>query len=74
MSKENVEALLLKGGKDREFRAPYDIAKDMEAFVALAKNDGFDFTVEELDAVIKESGDIFDSNGNPPKRQIWWLY
>ena len=74
MSKENVEALLLKGGKDHAFRMPYDIAKDKDAFVALAKTDGFEFTVEELDAVLKESGDIFDSNGNPPKRQIWWIY
>ena len=72
MSKENVEALLIKGGKDRPFRIPYDTARDKEAFVALAKEDGFDFTIEELDAVLRESGDIFDSNGNPPKRQIWW--
>ena len=73
MSKENVEALLIKGGKDRQFRIPYDEAADKEQFIALAKNDGFEFTIEELDAVLREEGEIFDSNGNPPKRGIWWV-
>ena len=45
----------------------------MEEFVALAAEDGYDFTVEELDAILKESGDVFEKNGNPPKRQIWWV-
>ena len=31
------------------------------------------YTVEELDAVLKESGDVFEKNGNPAKRQIWWV-
>lgn len=74
MSKENVEALLIKGGKDRQFRIPYDEVVGKEEFVALAKKDGFDFTVEELDAVLREEGDMFESNGNPPKRQIWWNF
>ncbi|HIQ37620.1 MAG TPA: bacteriocin, partial [Desulfocapsa sulfexigens] len=24
------------------------------------------------DTVLKESGDVFEKNGNPPKRSIWW--
>jgi hypothetical protein len=23
--------------------------------------------------VLKESGDVFEKNGNPAKRQIWWV-
>lgn len=72
MSKENVEALLTKGGSDKQFRMKYDVARDKEAFLKCAADDGFEFTVEELDAVIRESGDTFESYGNPPKRSIWW--
>lgn len=73
MSKKDVEALLIKGGEDRDFRVPYDAAKDRDDFVALAKKDGFDFTVDELNNVLAESGDPFESYGNPPKRSIWWV-
>ncbi len=43
-----------------------------EEFVALAAEDGYHFTVEELEEVLKESGDVFEKYGNPPKRSIWW--
>jgi hypothetical protein len=40
--------------------------------VAAAKEDGYNFTIDELDEVLKESGDDFTSYGNPPARSIWW--
>ncbi len=73
MSKTAVEDLLVAGGESRDVRAKYDVPATMEEFVALAAEDGYDFTVEELDAVLKESGDVFEKNGNPAKRQIWWV-
>ncbi|MDD2465172.1 MAG: Nif11-like leader peptide family natural product precursor [Desulfobulbus sp.] len=72
MSKKNVEELLIAGGADEKLRNKYDNLKTKEEFIALAKDDGFVFTVEDLDAVLRESGDAFDSFGNPPKRMIWW--
>ncbi len=72
MSKEAVEELLTKGGSDESFRHKYNVARSKEEFVQLAAEDGFEFTVEELMAVINESGDTFESYGNPPKRTIWW--
>lgn len=72
MSKKSVEELLVKGSRDKQFRIKYDNTFTMEKFVEFAILDGFDFTVEELKFVLKESGDIFDSNGNPPKKSIWW--
>ncbi len=71
MSKESVQEVLDKGGDDRQFRVKYDNTFSMDKFVALAKEDGFDFTVEELEAVLKENGDSFESYGNPPKKGIW---
>ena len=73
MSKTSVEDLLVAGGEDKSIRAKYDVPATMEEFVALAAEDGYDFTVEELDTVLKESGDVFEKNGNPAKRQIWWV-
>lgn len=72
MSKKSVEELLIAGGADKKFRLKYDEVESKEDFVALAKGDGYDFTVEELDEVLKESGDSFESFGNPRKRAIWW--
>lgn len=72
MAKKDVEDLLVAGGEDKGLRAKYDVPATMEDFVALAAADGYNFTVDELDAVLKESGDIFEKNGNPPKRSIWW--
>ena len=71
MSKKSVEELLSKGGDDKAFRQKYDLVVTKEKFVELAKEDGFDFTVEELTAVLRENGDMFESYGNPPKRSIW---
>jgi predicted ribosomally synthesized peptide with nif11-like leader len=71
MSKESVEDLLTKGGSDKEFRIKYDNVHAKEKFVDLAKADGYDFTVEELTAVLRDNGDMFESYGNPPKKSIW---
>jgi hypothetical protein len=72
MSKLNVEKLLIAGGQDERIRAKFDVLKTKEDFVIQAKADGFDFSVEDLDAVLRESGDSFDIVGNPAKRMIWW--
>ncbi|MCK9174667.1 MAG: Nif11-like leader peptide family natural product precursor [Desulforhopalus sp.] len=72
MSKEKVEALLIAGGEDKHLRAKYDVPATREEFIVLAAADGYDFTIEELDAVLKASGDVFEKNGNPAKRSIWW--
>lgn len=72
MSKKNVEELLIAGGSDEALRSKYDALKTKEEFVSLAENDGFSFTVADLDEVLRESGDSFESFGNPAKRMIWW--
>jgi len=72
MPRQDLENLLIAGGEDKHFRAKYNDPASMEEFVALAADDGYTFTVEELSAILKESGDVFDKNGNPPKRSIWW--
>lgn len=73
MARKDVEDLLVAGGEDRNVRAKYDVPATMEEFVVLAAEDGYDFSVEELAAILKESGDVFEKNGNPAKRQIWWV-
>ena len=72
MSKKNAENLLIAGGEDEKMRLKYDAIKAKEDFVAMAISDGFDFTIEEFDEVLRESGDSFDLVGNPTKRMIWW--
>lgn len=72
MSIKSAEDLLSRGGDDKEFRAKYDSAPSKEEFIKRAIEDGYDFTIEELLKVINESGDTFESYGNPPKRSIWW--
>jgi len=72
MSKKNVEELLIAGGEDKHVREKYNNPATMDEFVTLAAADGYEFTVEELANVLKESGDVFDKHGNPPKRSIWW--
>lgn len=72
MSKKNVEELLIAGGADEKLRNKYDALKSMEDFVALAEKDGYLFTTEDLEEVLRESGDSFESFGNPAKRMIWW--
>ncbi|WP_319765276.1 Nif11-like leader peptide family natural product precursor [Maridesulfovibrio sp.] len=72
MSKKEVERLLIAGGENKTVKAKYNAIPGKEAFVATANEDGYDFTIEELDQVINESGDDFTSFGNPPARSIWW--
>lgn len=72
MAKINVEALLIAGGENEAVRMKYDVLKTKEDFVAMAMTDGYEFTFEEFDTVLNESGDSFDLIGNPAKRQIWW--
>lgn len=72
MAKINVEALLIAGGENEAVRMKYDVLKTKEDFVFMAAADGYEFTLEEFDAVLNESGDSFDLIGNPAKRQIWW--
>ena len=72
MSKKNVEELLIAGGADEKLRMKYDALKTKEEFIALAETDGYVFSVKDLDDVLRESGDAFESFGNPPKRIIWW--
>jgi hypothetical protein len=73
MSKKEVERFLIAGGEDKELRLKYDQIETMPDFVVAAVKDGFDFNEDDLKAVLRESGDTFDSNGNPRKRDIWWF-
>lgn len=73
MARDDVEKLLIAGGEDKNVRAKYDVPSTMTEFVELAAQDGYSFNEEELANIIKESGDVFEKNGNPPKRQIWWV-
>lgn len=73
MSKKEVERLLVAGGEDKEMRIRYDQIRTMPEFVETAVAEGFDFTAEELMEVLRESGDSFESSGNPRRRDIWWF-
>lgn len=72
MSKKNVEELLIAGGSNEEFRRKYDMLKTMDEFVEVAGTDGYEFSVTDLEEVLRESGDSFESIGNPAKKMIWW--
>ncbi|MBC8414725.1 MAG: Nif11-like leader peptide family natural product precursor [Nitrospira sp.] len=72
MPKKNVEELLIAGGNNEAIRMRYDALKTKDDFIAFASGEGYEFTREEFDAVLNESGDSFDLIGNPAKRQIWW--
>lgn len=72
MSKKNVEELLIAGGADEKLRCKYDSLKTKEEFITMAATDGYVFTQKDLDDVLRESGDSFESFGNPAKRIIWW--
>ncbi len=72
MPKKEVERLLIAGGEDKALRLKYDEIETKDEFVATANADGFAFTKDELDDVLRESGDSFESYGNPRKRGIWW--
>ncbi len=71
MSKEKVIELLTRGGNDHSFRGKYNSATTKAVFIKRAADDGYDFTVEELNEVLRENGDSFDSYGNPPARSVW---
>ncbi len=73
MSKKNVEKLLIAGGENEGIRNKYDALKTMDAFVAQAADDGYEFSETDLQEVLRESGDSFESFGNPAKRMIWWF-
>lgn len=72
MAKQEAERLLIAGGEDKVLRLKYDEIETKEEFVTTANADGFAFTEAELFDVLRESGDTFDSYGNPRKRGIWW--
>lgn len=72
MAKKEVERLLIAGGEDKNLRLRYDAIEPMPGFVALANEEGFDFTEQDLKDVLRENGDDFASSGNPRKRDIWW--
>jgi len=72
MSKKKVEELLIAGGANEKLRMRYDALKTKEEFIALAQSDGYEFSIQDLEEVLRESGDTFESFGNPAKRIIWW--
>ncbi len=72
MSKKEVERFLIAGGEDQVLKLKFDELEPKSAFIAEANKDGFDFTEEEFDQVLRESGDSYESYGNPRKRGIWW--
>lgn len=73
MSKKEVERFLIAGGENKVLRLKYDKIGSMPNFVASAVQDGFDFSEDDLKEVLQESGDSFETSGNPPKRDIWWF-
>ncbi len=73
MSKKTVEELLIAGGENEEIRLKYNVFKTMEEFVTVAAADGYEFSKEELEEVLQESGDSFESIGNPARKMIWWF-
>lgn len=73
MSKKNVEELLIAGGASQAIRTKYDAIKTMDDFIVTAGADGYVFSAGDLQDVLRESGDSFESFGNPPKRMIWWF-
>lgn len=73
MPQKEAERLFIDGGKSKEIRSKYNDFETREEFVAFANAEGYDFTVEELNAALKASGDSFECYGNPRKRSIWWF-
>lgn len=72
MAQKEVERLLIAGGESKNIRSQYDHIDDVEEFTKLANSEGYNFTSAELVEVIRKAGDVFESNGNPRKKQIWW--
>jgi len=54
MAGKDVENLLIAGGQDKKILVRYNVPGSRQEFVALAAGDGYHFTVEELDAVLKD--------------------
>jgi hypothetical protein len=71
MSKNNVEKLLFAGGSDKAVRLKYNQIETKEKFVAAAAADGYEFSLTELDEVLKDEDMSFESEGNPRCRSIW---
>ncbi len=72
MAKKDAEGLLIAGGENKVIRGEYDAMSNMEEFIALSAKNGYNFSEEELMAVLNEAGDSFERNGNPPKYSFWW--
>jgi len=70
MSKKNVEDFLIAGGSDNDLRSKYDGIESREVFVKMANEEGYDFTIAEFNQVLNESGDSFESFGNPRKKVL----
>lgn len=61
MSLKNAKAFLEKTGSDQTLKAKLEAAKN-EAAVKIGKEQGFDFTAEELVAALEETeGDVDDA-------------
>lgn len=71
MSKKNVEKLLLAGGSDKTVRLKYNQIESKEKFVLAAAEDGYEFSIEELDEVLRDEDMSFESEGNPRCRSVW---
>lgn len=71
MSKTNVVNLLLAGGADKAVRLKFNQIETKEKFVAAAAADGYEFSIDELDEVLKDEDMCFESEGNPRCRSIW---
>ena len=73
MSKKEVERFLIAGGENKALRLKFDQIEALPKFVVAAVEDGFDFSEDDLKMVLRESGDSFETYGNPRKRDIWWF-
>lgn len=72
MSKQEAERLFIDGGKSKVIRQKYNEPESRDEFVALAKQDGYDFDVNDLNEALRSSGDSFETYGCPRKRSVWW--
>ncbi|MCT7950557.1 Nif11-like leader peptide family natural product precursor [Ancylothrix sp. C2] len=71
MSTESAYQFLSQAAHDREFQQKFEQAANAQEFMQIAEALGFDFTPEELKAVVKEN-----SEGVKVRRQtgVWrWL-
>ncbi len=71
MSTESVKDFLAKAAMDLEIQEKFKAAKNSQEFLEMAKSMGYDFTTDEMKAVVKQN-----SEGVLVRRQtgIWkWL-